>query len=141
MFSGNPGKAALYSLVVPGAGQFYNKKYWKIPVVWAAEGLALAVMINQTRSFNFWDKGLKDIASGEISSFQGRTSAQDVKATRDSRMSERDYSIIFFVAVHLFQVSEAFVNRHLIEFDVSDDLSIQLKENQAYPGFSLSFNF
>lgn len=141
MFTGNPGKAALYSLVLPGAGQLYNKKYWKIPLVLAIEGFAVSLLIDRTKSFNYWNQGMNDMSDGLISEFEGRRSITDVKLERDSQMQQRDYAIIATSLIHLFQVAEAFVNRHLIEFDVSDDLSLQLMQNTGVPGLALSYKF
>ena len=50
VFQGEPGKAALYSFVLPGAGQLYNKRWWKAPLVWAGEGFAVYNLINNINS-------------------------------------------------------------------------------------------
>ncbi len=141
LFKGNPGRAALYSGVIPGAGQFYNKKYWKIPIVLAAEGAAINFLVQRSRSFRYWNQGLADMASGSITEFEGRDSPEQVKEVRDSRMQLRDYAIMGLVAVHIFQMAEAFVNRHLIEFDVSDDLSLSIRQNPNMVGLTLGLEF
>lgn len=141
MFSGNPGRAALYSLAVPGAGQFYNKRYWKIPVFLAFEGIAIGVLVNNSREFKFWDNGLRQIiADPSVTLFQGRN-IQEVRSIRDSARANRSYAIIGVAAVHLLQVADAFVNRHLIEFDVSDNLSLNLGTNDIGPSLSLAFKY
>lgn len=140
MFSGNPGRAALYSLAVPSAGQLYNKKYWKVPIVLAIEGGVIAIVVDRIRVYNRWNQGMLDMSDGIINEFMGRTSLNAVKSVRDRAQANRDYAIIGLVIVHLFQTAEAFVNRHLIEFDVSEDLSITIPREQPL-GLALSYRF
>ncbi len=143
MFAGKPGRAALYSLVLPGAGQYYNRKYWKIPFVWAAEGAAIGILVYNIDSYNRWNKALSDFYSKpEIMNplNEGRT-RNEVLNIRNNRKKIRDYSIISVTLVHLIQVADAFVNRHLIEFDVSDDLSFELGTPGAVPSLSLIATF
>lgn len=140
MFSGNPGKAALYSLVVPSAGQLYNRKYWKVPIVLAAEGAVIAIVVDRVKVYNFWNQGLIDKSSGLVDTVGGRTSLTDIKSIRDRAQANRDYAIIGLVLVHFFQTAEAFVNRHLIEFDVSEDLSVTIPRDIPL-GLSLTYRF
>ncbi len=141
MFAGNPGRAALYSLAIPGAGQYYNKKYWKIPVFLAFEGIAIGVLVNNSRQFKFWDDGLRLIINDPmVNQFQGRN-LQEVRSIRDNARTNRAYAIIGVAAVHLIQVADAFVNRHLLEFDVSDSLSLQLGTNEMGASLSLAFRY
>jgi hypothetical protein len=51
MFAGRPGKAALYSLIIPGAGQAYNKKYWQVPIVWGAVGTVGYFVIDNSKEY------------------------------------------------------------------------------------------
>lgn len=142
MFSGNPGRAALYSLILPSAGQFYNKKYWKVPLVLAAEGTAIGFLVYNTRIYNEWNEALLQISANPqiITEYKGRNTAE-VRDKRDSARQFRDYTIVAVAAVHLIQVADAFVNRHLIEFDVSDDLSLDLRVEDQGPSLGFTFNF
>ncbi|MBT8234023.1 MAG: hypothetical protein HKO66_08220 [Saprospiraceae bacterium] len=139
MFSGNPGKAALYSLIVPGAGQVYNKRYWKLPIVLAAEGAAIYFLVDNINIYKTWDKRWKSLAIGEpCDGFEVEDLAQ-VKTIRDNARSQKDNQWLIFLGVHLIVTADAFIDRHLIEFDVSDDLSIRL--NPTFPGINLAYNF
>lgn len=142
MFSGNPGRAALYSLILPGAGQLYNKKYWKIPFVLAAEGTAIGFLVYNQRDYNEWNNALLQISANPqiITEYKGRNTAE-VRDRRDSARQYRDYTIVAIAAVHLIQVADAFVNRHLIEFDVSDDLSLDLRVEELGPSLAFTFSF
>lgn len=141
MFSGNPGKAALYSLVLPGAGQLYNKKYWKIPMFIAFEGIAIGVLVVNAREHGKWNDYLHIISTDEsVTSIDGRNQEQ-VRDKFNTTRTNRDYAIVGLVAVHLIQVADAFVNRHLIEFDVSEDLSLKLGTLNSGPAFSFNYTF
>jgi len=143
MFAGKPGRAALYSLAIPGAGQAYNKKYWKVPFVLAAEGVAIGILVHNSKSFNTWDKILTDYYA-EPQIIDPRTedlSGNEIINIRNKKRQFKDYAIIGVVLVHFIQVADAFVNRHLIEFDVSDDLSLNLGNSGPFPsiGFTATF--
>ena len=153
MFSGNPGKAALYSLIFPGAGQYYNTKseqwaiqgkkrrLWKVPVVWAAEGTAIGILIFNQSRYNFWREGHLLVASEMQLDFMGISDVSTLRAQRDVWEQNRDFAIIGLIAVHILQATEAFISRHLIEFDVSDDLSFEFSPISPMLGFNLAVNF
>jgi len=137
MFSGRPGRAALYSLLLPGAGQYYNKKYWKVPFFLIGEGVAVAVLVHNNKVFKLWNNCLNNYTTvcGD-----GRNQ-DEVKSKRDNARQFRDYAIIAVAVVHLVQVADAFVNRHLIEFDVSDDLSLDLRSTNLGPALGFTWTF
>ena len=149
IFYGEPGKAALYSLILPSGGQFYNKRYWKIPLVLGAEGYAIYNVSNSIRSFqrsnNCW---MSTISSPDNlhpdCSFDFANPSSAITSTafriRQSRRSRKEQAWIIFGAVHLMNVVEAFVDRHLINFDTSEDISyhnlpspdLQIDKNDMY---------
>ena len=139
VFSGNPGKAALYSAIIPGAGQLYNKNYWKVPVVLAAEGTALFLVFNNHSNFRAWRQAHIDFAAEDITFFRGATTTSQARLVRDRFEQNRDFAIIGTVAVHLIQIADAFIHRHLVEFDISEDLSINAFSTGQ--GFSLVMTF
>jgi len=141
MFSGNPGRAALYSAILPGAGQYYNKTYWKIPVVLAVEGITLGIFIDNQRTFKRFDQLLTDIANGEVSETQAGISLRELELRTDMAEQYRDLSLIALIVVHFIQISDAFISRHLIEFDVSDDLSMKVNPSQNVLGLNIAFHF
>ena len=147
IFYGQPGKAALYSLVVPGGGQFYNRRYWKVPIIWGVEGFALAHLIsniNASRDATLcWRATLGDIdasnlslCSDEILSLDPNSPTQRTEAfaERQSARSGKDLAWILMSVAHLFNVVEAFVDRHLINFDTTEDLSLHNRPNPNLTG-------
>jgi len=140
MFAGNPGRAALYSLILPGAGQAYNKKYWKVPIALAAEGVAIYFLVDNSRRLGRWNKGVEDLCLNPGTVFLGRNKQEAIE-TRDKAREYRDYAIIGIVGVHLLQVADAFIHRHLIEFDVREDISLEITKNHQVPDIGFTYNF
>jgi len=139
MFEGNPGRAALYSAIIPGAGQIYNKKWLKAPVVWGLEGTAIVMIGYYGRRYRCFDLGYKGILRGEISESKGFTDANAIKVERDKVKKYRDYAIIGLAVSHVLNIADAFVDRHLIEFDVDEDISFQLGPAQHGIGITMTF--
>lgn len=131
MFEGTPGKAALFSAIVPGLGQIYNRRYWKPPIIWAVEGgLGYSIYYYHDLSKQY-DIGYKAVLRNEATSFAGHSNPQSLKSIRDRFRKFRDYSIIGLAVAHVINIADAFVDRHLIEFDIDDDLSIGLPKYGA----------
>ena len=129
-----PGRAALFSLVMPGAGQIYNRKIWKAPIVYAALGTTI-YLIDYNRDFYVdlreayiqWLAGQEDKYTGIISSADG------VKNARDSFRKNMELAYFGTAAVYLLQVIEAYVDAHLQSFDVTEELSIHFLPQMRYP--------
>ncbi len=140
MFEGNPGRAGLYSLVVPGLGQAYNKRWWKIPLAIGAEASVILILRNRIQAWNFWDDEYRRVLAGGIPTNQNSTLA-GIRDTRNAARQNKDYAWIGLIAVHVIVAADAFVDRHLIEFDVDDDLTIKASPIAPYPGLNLVMTF
>lgn len=141
MFDGKPGKAGLYSLILPGAGQLYNKKYWKVPLFVGAEVGAILLLNYTISDYNTWDDGYTQLAEGTITDFMGLTSVSSVRSIRDNKRQAKDYSWIALIAVHIITAADAFVDRHLIEFDVKDDIEVSIVPANNSAGLALYISF
>ena len=131
IFYGQPGKAALYSLILPSAGQIYNKRYWKVPFILAIEGGAIWYLDNRISAFQNRDRCWQSflVNSAEPDAICGTLGLSDINSafnSRQSARSQKDLAWVFMGLAHLFNVIEAFVDRHLINFDTSEDLTIQI---------------
>ena len=140
-----PKRAALYSAILPGAGQVYTKKYWKVPIIYAGF-ITSAYYINESNDFYQLYKStylnrINDITTDE---FQGIYSDSDLKTLADHYRRNREVSALLFTLTYVLNIVDASVNAHLFDYDVSDDLSLHIqpmffsKENAT--GLSLSFN-
>ena len=140
MFEGDPGRAALYSAIIPGAGQIYNKKWLKAPVVWGLEGTAIVLIGYFNREYKCYDLAFKGLVRGEITSAKGFTDAAGVQQIRNDLKRNRDYSIIGLTVIHVLNIADAFVDRHLIEFDVDEDISINFGPTPHGIGLTMAFH-
>lgn len=140
----NPKKAALFSLVVPGSGQAYNRKWWKIPIVYAGLGALTWVEINNINTYRLYRTSYKNLVDGDPATIveDPRLQLQDrvtMKANRDIARKNLEQSSLILGLGYLLSVTDAFVDAHLASFDVSDDLTLRIKASGqgGYPGFSL----
>jgi hypothetical protein len=130
MFRGKPGKALSYSLILPGLGQMYNKRYWKLPLVYGALAVPVySAYFNRKEFIRFRDAYIMRIDLGENSNdeFQGILSPSGIKLYRDIYDKNLQRSYLACFGVYLLIGIEAFVDRHLMTFDVGDDLSLDLR--------------
>ncbi|MEL7020136.1 MAG: DUF5683 domain-containing protein, partial [Bacteroidota bacterium] len=144
----NPKKAALLA-IIPGMGQAYNKKWWKIPIVYGAfTGVIIAVDFNK-RNYDTFQTAYLAALNNETHQFSG-TSLDNVTSLRTIRNGydkNLQLSYIVGVLVYLLQGVDAFVDAHLLDFDVSEDLSLRLDPTfiltpqQSTPGVGLSLQF
>jgi len=140
-FSGKPGRAALYGLVIPGGGQLYNRKYVKAAVLIGAEVWLLSSAINRTNYFKRIDEDWKfmKLNPGLPGPNFNITEISTIENERATSRQNKDYFWLALGGVHLFVIAEAFVNRHLMEFDVSDDLSLRLNPTPI-TGITLAYS-
>lgn len=169
-FKPDPNKAVLYSAIMPGLGQIYNRKYWKLPIIYGGFlGLTYAISWNG-RMYNDYTAGYKAIMSDNPKSPENAaiwgpllgkgTDPQTIddarintlrgsfKRSRDSYRRYRDLSIIGAVALYGLCMIDAYVDAHLFDFDISPDLSLRVEPQvQADPfsqkafGVQCSFKF
>ncbi len=141
-----PTRATLYSAILPGAGQIYNRKYWKAPIVWGGLGLSIYFIQRNTREYERYRNGYVDLVDDDpatVSEFEG-SNAQSVRDVADTYHKWRDMSFLAVTAVYILNVVDATVDAHFVRFDVGEDLSMDLVPTplvagQAAPGLSLVF--
>jgi hypothetical protein len=154
----SPKKAAIRSAILPGWGQAYNKKYWKIPIVYAA--------IGTTAGFFFYNlSSYKDLRFAYAAKYKAALpppkrdttdlkkikpelvpiDIQSLRYYRDEYRRNVDYSVLFFLFAWALNVVDATVDAHLKSFDVSPDLSLRMKAGFSdlaqTNGVSLIFTF
>jgi hypothetical protein len=140
VFDGNPGRAALYSFVVPGLGQAYNKKWWKVPIAIGAEVVTVSILVNNINQWRASDNLLRRVLRGE-QPLPPNTNLTTLENIRANARQNRDITWVALFGIHIIIAADAFVDRHLIEFDVSDDLSIKASPFTPYPGMNIVMTF
>jgi hypothetical protein len=131
----NPRIAMFRSAVIPGWGQATNKKYWKIPIVYAALGITTYVFFRNVKQYNQAKRSYLNAIDGDTSNdylipqpyFSVKDQPERIRTFRNQVRQNVDYSVIFFIIFWGLNVVDATVDAHLKTFDVSDDLSLQIK--------------
>lgn len=120
----NPMKASIYSAVLPGAGQYYNRKYWKIPIVWAAVGTSAGIWIWNQGVYNRYRQAYLLSLEGKTHEFSDITGVtkEVLGRTQDRFKRQRDYAIAITALVYVLNILDAAVDAHLYEQKKDPDL-------------------
>ena len=140
-----PAKAAFYSAVLPGLGQAYNKKYWKIPLVYGAIGTSLYFYINNNKKYHSYRDAYKRRLAGFNDDQYSYLDDSRLIAAQKFYQRNRDLSLLVSVAFYILNIVDANVDAHLIQFNVSEKLSLapDVYQNDftLKPNLGLSFNY
>jgi hypothetical protein len=145
----SPRKAAIRSAIIPGWGQIYNKKYWKLPIVYGALGAVGYVFVYNLKNYRDTRFAYQAKYKAGLPANQGRDSTdywkikpellilspESLRFYRNEFRRDIDYSVLFFLIIWGLNIVDATVDAHLKGFDVSPDLSLKIK-----PGHSTMAN-
>ncbi len=115
----SPTKAMLLSAVLPGLGQFYNNSYWKIPIIYGLAGYFVYEYKQSDKNYKYYQDLF--IESVKVSGGDYR-----YKRLRDFYRDQRDLFAIYLSVLYLANIVDAYVDAHLYNFDVGENLSVQL---------------
>ena len=140
-----PAKAAFYSAIVPGLGQAYNKKYWKIPLVYGAMGTSMYFYLDNNKNYHKFRDAYKQRLAGIYTDEYGfLDNARLIKVQRTYERN-RDLSLLITVGFYILNIVEANVDAHLMQFNVSEKLTLNPQliqdERTAKPSFGLTLNY
>ena len=116
----SPGKAMLYSAVLPGAGQFYNESYWKIPIIWGIGGYFVYEIVKNNNNYIDYRDLYANSQTPENPNGDLR-----YKNLREFYRDQRDQFYLYAGLVYLVNLVDAYVDAHLFDFDVSDKIQVQ----------------
>ena len=139
----SPGLAMLLSAVIPGAGQFYNQSYWKVPVVLGLGLYFASTWLDQNRrTQDFRQKYAASLAATPPDLF---TSNQYL-SEREFYKQQRDTFAWYFVILYMVNLADAYVDASLFDFDVGRDLSLRVLPGaqaslHTVPGFTVRLGF
>lgn len=143
----SPRKALLYSAAFPGFGQIYNRKYWKLAVIYGGGALLAMEMNRQHKRFLLYrDEYVKKTQDATYEALFGLT-ADNLKSIKDQAKRDRDFMIIMSVLVYGLQMVDANVDAHLMDFDLNESLSFKLQPTiesspfSNFAGVSLTLSF
>jgi Family of unknown function (DUF5683) len=127
----NPRRAALLG-IFPGGGQAYNKRWWKLPIVYGGLGVAAWFLNDNSKTYNELKDNYKLVVDGDPETNPAderykNLSPTALKTYRDQYKKYTEFSYLGLGLTYLLSITEAYVDAHLSRFDVSDDLSMQFK--------------
>jgi hypothetical protein len=125
-----PARAAFYSAIVPGLGQGYNKRYWKIPIVYGAIGTGVYVYSFNNQEYRRYRDAYKQRLKGLDDEFKGQFSDATLINAQRTFQRNRDLALIVTIGLYVLNIIDANVDAHLKQFNVSNDLSFR---PEVYP--------
>jgi len=159
----SPRKATIFSAVLPGLGQVYNKKYWKLPLLYGGVGVLTYFIITNNNYYQTYRNQFKILNDTSNQTAYNSMVAQlmltypgaslsaislTIQSARDYYRHNRDLCLILTGIVYILNIVDADVDAHLFYFDVSDKLTLNWKPTfyqesnfKNYPGLSLKLNF
>ena len=149
----SPAKAAMMSAVVPGLGQIYNRRYWKLPIVYAAIGVSVGFFVFWQNEFSCYRRAYVDMNDNDpytnyhLSSkfnffpdFYTETQRnQYITKRKDQYRTNRDWSIVAMAAAYALNIIDANVDAHLMDFSLDDNISLKIRPNIIEHGNSQKF--
>nr|WP_294777610.1 DUF5683 domain-containing protein [uncultured Flavobacterium sp.] len=140
-----PSKAAFYSAILPGLGQAYNKRYWKIPIVYGAIGTSMYFYLDNNKKYHSYrDAYKRRLAGFNDDQYDYLDDSRLVQAQRFYQRN-RDLSLLVTLGFYILNIVDANVDAHLIQFNVNDKLSLapDVYQNDftARPNLGLTLNF
>ena len=142
-----PAKAAFYSAILPGLGQAYNKKYWKIPLVYGGIGAGIYYFsLNSTKYQKYRDAYKRRLAGYNDDEFQYLDDSRLIVGQRFYQRN-RDMSMMVIVGFYVLNIIDANIDAHLMQFNVSDNLSFRPDvvqneiDNKHNLGLTLNYQF
>ncbi|MGG5505269.1 MULTISPECIES: DUF5683 domain-containing protein [unclassified Myroides] len=123
-----PSRAAFYTSIVPGLGQIYNKKYWKVPLVYAGIGIPVYFWADNQRNYDRYRNEYKNRLQGKIDQTDPTLAGLDEQRLLDGQnfyRKNRDLSVVIAVGFYVLSIVDANVDAHLMQFNVNENLTIQ----------------
>jgi len=149
-------KTATWLALIPGAGQAYNHKYWKMPIVYAGFGVTVYFAITNNNEYQLY-RSAYDYKTGLNPNVSDKAKEEAAKYTEDNLITLRDYyrrnmelSWIITAAWYVLQIIDANVDAHFFYYEIDDNLTLQvepqcvIKNNLSYEnniGVKLKLNF
>jgi hypothetical protein len=140
-----PAKAAFYSAILPGLGQAYNKKYWKIPLVYGAIGVSMYYYIDSNQKYHQYRDAYKRRLEGFTDDEFNYLDESRLISAQKFYQRNRDLSALFVVGFYVLNIIDANVDAALIQFNVNENLSVRpdlyMNDVTYKTNLGLTFNY
>lgn len=144
----SPRKAALLSATLPGMGQIYNNKIWKVPIIYIGAGVIYYAYDFNATHYDEYKTAFTRFVNGDIQEYNGITSKKGLKRAKDYYRRYRDMNLLIMAGWYLVQIIDATVDAYMFNFDVSEDISLRFQPTPVHsknyyvvPGIKCSINF
>lgn len=154
----SPRKAVIMSAVLPGLGQVYNQKYWKVPIIYAAIGTLTYFIIDYNKKYNTYVNAYNDFVDTDTTtnsflSVRGYANfsadpSYYLKSYRDFYRRWRDLDVLILAGVYVLNIIDANIDAHFFNFEIGDDITLNVKPYFFEPysksknvGLSLNIKF
>jgi hypothetical protein len=151
-----PAKAAFYSAILPGLGQAYNKKYWKIPIVYAALGTGIYFYTTNNKEYNRYRDAYKSRLAGFTTDefyfdsngtklTNPRVSTDGLRRGQKFYRKNKEISLLVSIGIYALNIIDANVDAHLMQYNIDENLSLaphfKMNEIDAKTNVGLTLNF
>ncbi|KJD32375.1 hypothetical protein PK35_11950 [Tamlana nanhaiensis] len=151
-----PAKAAFFSAILPGLGQVYNKKYWKVPLVYAAIGTGLYFYIDNSKQYNRYRDAYKSRLAGFTTDEfyydsngnfleTPRITTENLETAQDFYKKNKEISLLVTIGLYALNIIDANVDAHLMQYNVDENLSLaphyEFNQIDATSNLGLTLNF
>jgi len=120
----DPYRSTILSAVLPGLGQAYNRKYWKIPIIYTAGGVLYYYFDLNNKAYL---KNKKDYEEEILISGENSTTANEYRNNYQEYRKKRDYKVILMGILYVANIVDAMADAYFISYDISDDLSFKIR--------------
>lgn len=135
-FQPNPKKSGLYSAILPGSGQFYNRQYWKIPIIYVGVGVAGYFIADNLKQYRHWRQIYIARLQGDRSDNLPYSDG-DIKTLQDSYNKYLNMTVLLTAVGYTLQIIDAITFAHLKNFDISRDISMRMAPVATPQGIGL----
>lgn len=150
----SPTRATIYSMILPGLGQAYNRKYWKIPIIYAGFGTLAYFIKTNNDEYQLYREAYAHVLSNDtvgppVNEYETKYSEDALRAGRNYYRRNRDLSYILTGIWYILNVIDATVDAHLYNWNISEDLTLRFEPlmerpiyvSNRFTGFRLVLNF
>nr|WP_294784919.1 DUF5683 domain-containing protein [uncultured Flavobacterium sp.] len=144
-----PAKASFFSAILPGLGQVYNKKYWKVPLVYGAIGTSTYLYLDNHKKYNIYRDEYKNRLAGNVSETSSLAGLDENRLIRIQKgfQRNRDLSALFIVGFYILNIIDANIDAALSQFNVDEKLAFKpaiikndIASNNNF-GFAINYSF
>jgi len=142
----SPSRAAFYSAILPGLGQAYNKKYWKIPIVYAALGTGIYFYTTNNKEYKrYRDAYKRRLAGFEDDEFYNKVTLDGLQRAQRFYRKNKEVSLLVTIGIYALNIIDANVDAHLLQYNVNENLTLaphfKINELDAKSDVGLTLNF